>query len=66
MTSQLILYIVTKRYFMSNFDIGNSKVKSSRFHLTGLNFNQKESDKLISKLDTIYKLNLLDIKSRTI
>jgi hypothetical protein len=51
---------------MSNFDRGNDMVKSSRFHLTGLNFNQKQSNKLISKLDKIYKLNLIDIKSRTI
>lgn len=51
---------------MSNFDKANSKIKSTKYHLTGLNFNNEESTKLIKSLTDIYKSNLLDIKTRTI
>lgn len=50
----------------SNFNKAIKEVKSSRFHLTGLNFNKDESIELLTELEKLYKLNVIDLKSRTI
>jgi hypothetical protein len=51
---------------MSNFDKAIQKIKSTKYYLTGLNFDKEQSDELIKELDKIYKCNLLEIKTRTI
>lgn len=51
---------------LSNFDKALKKVKHSRFHLTGLNFSNDEYIELLTELKKIYKLNVIDLKSRII